>query len=378
MKRVRINLVIGEHHQYNDNGRCSLDVPHNYSLTNIKNMRRHSYYSCVILFVMVLAVVACSGRKRGFDESKYPLTALEFQELHIEPLLGRPQQIDYIDSILVITDLVESHTLLLYDLRDSSYVRTLPVGNGPGEVSFPIQTSVIGEGENLGVFLRQTGEFRVYAIDSLMNNSFSFFEKVNLDLADHGLQTIDGYAGIGFYADGILRFFNSDGSVKQIVDLYSEYDIQDGHDKYRLFQGILAYNEKKSSLVIAPVFASVVLFYHYINGTWQENARFQMGEGNFEKRILNDDNLNILRSDVYQFITACSSKEYFYLLYDGHRMDGTDATDYRLILCFDTSGTLMCVYKVNPSVTGICVQDNVMYALLIGEDGEYTIGEARL
>lgn len=341
-------------------------------------MRRHSYYSCVILFVMVLAVVACSGRKSGFDESKYPLTALEFQELHIEPLLGRPQQIDYIDSILVITDLVESHTLLLYDLRDSSYVRTLPVGNGPGEVSFPIQTSVIGEGENLGVFLRQTGEFRVYAIDSLMNNSFSFFEKVNLDLADHGLQTIDGYAGMGFYADGILRFFNSDGSVKQIVDLYSEYDIQDGHDKYRLFQGILAYNEKKSSLVIAPVFASVVLFYHYINGTWQENARFQMGEGNFEKRILNDDNLNILRSDVYQFITACSSKEYFYLLYDGHRMDGTDATDYRLILCFDTSGTLMCVYKVNPSVTGICVQDNVMYALLIGEDGEYTIGEARL
>ena len=78
MKRVRINLVIGEHHQYNDNGRCSLDVPHNYSLTNIKNMRRHSYYSCVILFVMVLAVVACSGRKSGFDESKYPLTALEF------------------------------------------------------------------------------------------------------------------------------------------------------------------------------------------------------------------------------------------------------------------------------------------------------------
>ena len=341
-------------------------------------MRKYSFPNCMMFFVMVLFAVSCSDYKTGFDITKYPLTDLEFQELRIKPLLGRPQQIDFIDSILAITDLVESHTLLLYDLRDSSYVRTLPVGNGPGEVSFPIQTSVIQGGERLGVFLRQTGEFRAYAIDSLMSNSFSCFDRVRLDLADRGLRTANGYVGMGFYDDGILRFFNPDGSVNQGIDLYSEYTTFHASDKYRLFQGSLAYNDMDSSLVIAPVFASVVLFYHYENGIWQECGCFQMGEGNFEKRIRNDGNLDILKSDTYQFITACSSKEDFYLLYDGHRMDGTNAADYRLILCFNTTGTLRHVYKVNPSVSSICVHNNVMYALLIGEDREYAIGKAQL
>ena len=39
-----------------------------------------------------------------------------------------------IDSVLVIADKVEDRTLLLYNMKDSTYVRTLSVGNGPGEV----------------------------------------------------------------------------------------------------------------------------------------------------------------------------------------------------------------------------------------------------
>ena len=183
-------------------------------------MRNGMRYASVAFWICCLAVLlsttSCSKSRDERPWGEYAESSLVFQPLPITPLLGSPYSIDVIDSVLVIADKVEDRTLLLYNMKDSTYVRT-------------------------------TGR-----------------------------------------AD-----------------------------------------------------------------------------------------LRIHRTNQCESI--CSSQNYFYVLYDGNRMDSVQRKDYRSILCFDAfTGELKHVYRVDPTVCGICVSNQKMYALLIGEDGEYMIGVTAL
>ena len=52
----------------------------------------------------------------------------------------------------------------------------------------------------------------------------------------------------------------------------------------------------------------------------------------------------------------------------------------RYVLRFDAFGSLDCVYKVNPTICDICVSegDNIIYAVMIGKDGEYVLAKSQL
>ncbi len=341
---------------------------------------RYTFVSFLIFCLIVFfSIVSCSNSKNELSWGKYSESELEFHPFYITPLLGTPYSINVIDSILIIADKVEDKSLLLYNMGDSSYVRTLSIGNGPGEIIFPIDVNVSIQRKCINAFLRQTGELRVYPLDSLLKDVTSKYERVNLGLADRGMQMSEGYVALGLYEDGLLRFYNKDGSLKQKVNLYAEYGIDNVSDLYRLFQGLLSFNVLNERLAIAPSFASNVLFYHYVDGRWEEYRNFQVGDGSFEEKILNRSDLRIHNDDIKQSIFICSDKEYFYLLYDGNRMDGDQKKNYRSILCFDAlTCELKHVYKVDSTVCSICVNDGKMYALFIGRDGEYTVGVATL
>lgn len=329
--------------------------------------------------IVVFSITSCSNSEKELSWGKYSESELEFHPLHIAPLLGNPYSINLIDSILLIADKVEDKSLLLYNMNDSSYVRTLSIGNGPGEIIFPIDVNVSIQGRYVNAFLRQTGEFRTYPLDSLLKDVTSEYESVNLGMADRGIQTSKGYVGLGLYEDGLLRFYNKGGSLEQKENLYAEYGIDNVSDLYRLFQGLLSFNVQNERLAIAPLFASDVLFYHYVDGSWRKFHSFQIGDCSFEKKILYRADLRIHKDDINQCVSICSSQNYFYLLYDGNRMDDVQKKDYRSILCFDAfTCELKHVYRVDPTVCGMCVSDKKMYALLIGADGEYIIGVTTL
>ena len=344
-------------------------------------MRNGMRYASVAFWICCLAVLlsttSCSKSRDERPWGEYAESSLVFQPLPITPLLGSPYSIDVIDSVLVIADKVEDRTLLLYNMKDSTYVRTLSIGNGPGEVIFPIDVSVSSQERAVNVFLRQTGEFRTYPFDNLLKDRLSEYRSVDLGMADRGIQTSEGYVALGTYEDGLLRAYDPKGALRQKEDLYAEYGIDDANERYLLFQGMLSFNRQGNCFAIAPSWASDVLFYRYADGRWREYHRFQIGDGSLEKQISGRADLRIHRTNQCESI--CSSQNYFYVLYDGNRMDGVQRKDYRSILCFDAfTGELKHVYRVDPTVCGICVSNQKMYALLIGEDGEYMIGVTAL
>lgn len=109
-------------------------------------MRNGMHYTSVAFWICCLAVLlsttSCSKSRDERLWGEYAESSLVFQPLPITPLLGSPYSIDVIDSVLVIADKVEDRTLLLYNMKDSTYVRTLSIGIGPGRFAHPSYQSM--------------------------------------------------------------------------------------------------------------------------------------------------------------------------------------------------------------------------------------------
>ena len=342
------------------------------------------YLRCLFLVVLLAGLSACSEDNRGKGRKAMEDLAtseLLFQEISLETILGRPFQIEIVDSILIIGDNIDGKALFLYNLSDSSWVRVLNIGQGPGEVLAPLAIDVSDRNHTISVLQRQSGISRRYRVDRLFNDSIFDFQEVSLEGADRVAQMHDGYACLGMFEQGILSFFDAQGKESECIDLYSRFDIRDISAKYRLFQGRLAFNERARCLMFAPSYASEIAFYaEQDDGSWMKKDSFCLGTGGFEDRISESSGFELLKDDIRNCMDACSSENYFYMLYDGTDLGHTRKIEFRYVIRFTANGVLDCVYKVNPTVRNICVSydDSAVYVLMIGKDGEYAIGKSEL
>lgn len=333
------------------------------------------------IFILLLGLFSCtnnSQRREVEAISELPSCKLVFQEIPIEPLLSRPYQMEIIDSILILADDVENRALLLYNLADSSFVRALLIGQGPHDVLSPIAIDVDMDGKIVNVLQRQNGKCRKYALNDLLNNCAQDYNSVDLGAADRFARINNGYACLGFYEDAMLTFFDENGSPQSHLDLCTGYGISDIVTKYKLFQGRIAYHKKSGNLMLAPSFASVIRFFHNNSGMWTQVDSFCIGKKKLEDRILNENNPDLHDSDVQCCIDICKSDNYFYMLYSGDDLRHSLCPKSRYIVRFDILGCLDCIYEVNPTMCNICVSrdDKTVYAVMIGENGEYVLAKS--
>ena len=157
-----------------------------------KIMRSTAIIRLFLCSVVLSLVVSCSNSGKEFNKDDYPATDLVLQPYSIKPMIGIPNAIRVMDGILLVNDVVDDYSLLLYNMSDSSYVRTLPIGNGPGEVLPPLNICVVEEDRKVMVFQRQSGELRTYSLDDLLNDSIENYQKVSLGgSADRAVPVLD-------------------------------------------------------------------------------------------------------------------------------------------------------------------------------------------
>lgn len=345
---------------------------------NSKYLTRLFLRTCFI--VLLLGIFSCSSNQNKKKVSDLATSELVFREMAIEPLLGRPYQIEVIDSILILADNIDGKALLLYDLSNSFYVRTLSVGQGPGEVLPPLTIDVSPINRTISILQRQTGRCQKYLINDLLDDSVQIFKCQELENADRITQMNEGYACLGMYKEGLLAFFNKRGEKEMVVDLYPQFRIPVSSDKYRLFQGRLAFNDLTGTLMFAPSYASMIKFYTYKNGDLLPIDSFSVGTGVFEERIMGNANYSLQKSDIRKTIDVCNTNAYFYVLYDGANLNHTENINHRYVIRFTANGNFDEAYKVNSTVCNICVSndDSKMFALMIGKENEYVIGVSDL
>ena len=96
-----------------------------------------------MLFVVIMSCTSKEVNKSHIvDISSLKGIELNFIEYPIEPMLGNPYEIEYIEPYLIMDNLVDDKVLLIYNVNNDSYVNTLSVGNGPDDILFPIEIQV--------------------------------------------------------------------------------------------------------------------------------------------------------------------------------------------------------------------------------------------
>ena len=90
-------------------------------------MRKIIYFICCLLILL-----ACTGEKTIETVPEY---SISIKKKVTDVFLGRPSEIAYMDSFLLISDNMNETLLDIYDLKgDSMFSRVLYVGQGPDEL----------------------------------------------------------------------------------------------------------------------------------------------------------------------------------------------------------------------------------------------------
>lgn len=341
------------------------------------------YINHILLTFLFCVFTSCTDKSTTSWINDIPdenIRNLSFQEMGIKPLVGKPYQIEVAGDLLAVADDIDGKALLLYNLKDASYVRTLHIGQGPEEVITPIEIIMTNNDSTLHVFQRRSGKYRKYNLTDFFTGRVHAKNEISLEGADRFTTLTDGYASLGFYEKGVLATFNDYGKIIRYTDLYPDIPIENIGSKYKMQQGRLAFNELTDYLMYAPSFASYILFYQRDKeGNWTKQSSFRVGDERLEQKTKKKD-MVLRNDDIQNCIDACSTSRYFYVLYSGNNLGKTEMPKERYIIRFTSNGRFDRLYKINSTVKNICVteDDSGIFALMIGKDNEYAIGKGYL
>ena len=246
-------------------------------------MKRHPY---LLLLLTTLCFSACTHEKTK-DFKQYPATELTFEEIRIDSIMDYPRQLRIAgDSLLIINDHVEDKAVLLYNLSDSSCVRTVSIGQGPSEVLAPNWIDLAGD--SLNVLSRSNGKINRYALNDLLQDKITACRTIDLKDADRFVQTDYGYIGMDFYLNDkeevrLARAFDLMGNPVQDLDWYTEYQADDKILTYFCFQGQAGYHPGSLHHLVLHVerrpMGEIQLFPH-----WQRRIGTQRPKGRLHGR----------------------------------------------------------------------------------------------
>ncbi|WP_373250598.1 BF3164 family lipoprotein, partial [Bacteroides thetaiotaomicron] len=336
----------------------------------------------IMLFVVIMSCTSKEVNKSHIvDISSLKGIELNFIEYPIEPMLGNPYEIEYIEPYLIMDNLVDDKVLLIYNVNNDSYVNTLSVGNGPDDILFPIEIQV--KDQEVYIMERQSGKCRKYLLSALLHDSVSNFKETMLSRSDRMAKTNDAYIGSGIYDSGMICIFNEESKVLKEVDIYPDYfdALKDSGRKYKLGQSRLCFNAKHNRLILAPLFLNSINIYSYQHNDLEKVDSLTIGKNLLKKRILeNEGNVDIEGTDIYHCVDVCCSKDFFYVLYNGAKMEKKNDNTLMYILKLAMDGTLSKKYNVNSRIRNICVSedDTKMYAILLNEDLDYVVAKTEL
>lgn len=130
----------------------------------IRNINLTIYNMKLFLINVLICVAFCSCIDKNKNDEiiigsvkRLALDTLSVKEIPLDFLLGNPNQIEMIDSLLIITDNQDEKALAICDYNGKLINRTLCVGEGPGECIMPIDISVSHGNKSLIVLQRQNG-----------------------------------------------------------------------------------------------------------------------------------------------------------------------------------------------------------------------------
>lgn len=321
-------------------------------------------------YILILLGISCQRSQDSLSDMDSRL--LKPVQTYNSIFLGRPYQIELIDSILIVAENVSDTVLSFYNIIDSTLLcRRLTVGQGPNELLNPIVLQSENDAKQITVLQRQNGIFTVYALDSLLRGSNVPAKKVELPFSDRFVRTETGYICTGLYENGIARYMSIDGTENRDINIFPDCvaGISDRTVRYKFAQGSMAYH--KGVLAFAPYFLGYVEFYSVERGACVSLGRSYFADSSFENKVRESKgNLQITDDDIMHCYGAASGGDNFFILYSGKKMAERNKIANSYIYEFDNAGQCLAKYEIEGYVEDFCVSGKAMYCIVQTQDNE--------
>lgn len=344
-----------------------------------------------VLLLLFFIFFGCENRsfdsKEILDFSKEKTRKVVFEEMDIEPLIGHPNVIRMIGDTLIIGDKVDNKSLLLYDLMNNHYVRSLDFGSGPDDVSFPISLDVNMNSHEIAILQRRTGIIRSYNLADLWAGKPQRIKNIRISMADAFALSGEYVFGAGYNTNPtILQFDNSSESIgavdygmeNRVIETGSNENTSFFKSTYVFQQADFIYNENNQMLMVAPVFMPTIFFYKQLGHNWVKLDSIKINTNDFGERISRGD-YTLKEDDIHGAVDVCKTNDYFYVLYDGTPMSN-EQLNSMYILRFTKEGKLRDLFKTNQGLLTFCVDetDSIVYAVIRGKTDDFAIAKASL
>lgn len=320
-----------------------------------------------------------SENKKNVDSIADAVTQIIYgQELDVDLFLANPYQLEVVDSLLFVMDNVEGHAIAIYDMKNNRTIdRVIKEGQGPEEILRPISMDISPNNKFLSIFQRQNGVYKEYKIDDLILSNILPENNLKFEQADRLLKLNNGFLTIGSYEKGMFTLWDEDGTRVNVINTYPDYlqSIEDPITRYKLNQGYMAYNKQTEKIIFASYFTGDIIFYNLADNSLHEFEKYNFGNNRFKNRIERTGEIDIDKEDVIHCFGMNSTKDYFYVLYSGERMDSLQKAKQSYVIKYNANGELITCYQTDRPLRSLCISegDNTMYAVSLSENLDYVI-----
>jgi hypothetical protein len=252
----------------------------------------------------------------------------------------------------IISSSVADTTLFLYNIPSLTFKSaTGKKGSGPDEIQrFPTFCHSL---DNKYLYVRGYSPLAIRKIFIQPQGNFSFIE-------EYGLENYEEYNCMNIIRDSLLIYYVIDELAIKKYDLKNKILLEkinlkkDDHNEsyYYSNRGLVAAND---SFVIYPYIYKKQIDIYAVDNL-KRIERIDDGK-QYSKVVIYDD-----KNITYHYLNVYAGKRYFYVIYDGHKMD--DNFSDRILEVYD--------YKGNPIIKYIF--DIVPFLFVVDEENEYIYG----
>ncbi|WP_196940243.1 BF3164 family lipoprotein [Sphingobacterium pedocola] len=335
-----------------------------------------------ICLVTIIFFLSCNKQTENTQKILENAKLLHTNEIDVDFLLGRPNQITIGDNRLVITDNIDEKALAFYDIKSGTFIgRRIGIGQGPNEVIPPLLLPRSSESEVLSIIQRQNGRYTEHNIPNLAKENFVPNRSLEFENIDRLTQTNSGFIVSGPYEEGSIRILDRVGGIIKSQNIYPHYinDLNQPADRYVYGQGHIAYNRKNDVLAFASYFTGEASFYKLVGDSLEILKNFDFSlPSELRNRIAHSTGSASLKdSDMEYFSDIYSTSNHFYLLYTGIAMKDKNSASNSYIFKFSKEGQLLDTYKTDKKIISFCVQDDDSkgYGVALSEDMDYILVE---
>ena len=280
--------------------------------------------------ILLLSILMISCNQSGSKWTNWDKSFVTIQNLKSTPcmkeelILGRPSQILYIDSSLVICDNKNEYLFLMIDIADHYKTYRFGLKGNAGNEFLQVGSmcrmntdSVIGIWESYRNQLREINLNRIRRLENeypvLLKDTTARFRE-GLHLTKYG-----AYLGIGFYDEGMLSL----SDVASGTHYFFEYPYRDKHEhkisnrlRGMAYQGTLCSNRSLDKFLYAiedaPIFMLFSVSATKIDKTYEWIANYPIYKTEETEKYFSAP---ISADNKMAFISAYATDKYIYLLY---------------------------------------------------------------